>query len=112
MLRSLVKDAPAQNKTLITDVVGLYERKLIPNYRTALNTGDVLASKQRNTMKTGRPTRLCSEIVAKYPDADPIMGRLSEPIYYTHRGDYSEFRTHTNSMSSEVRNPGGIQQCI
>ena len=53
-LRSYLQLAPKENRAKIQDVMKLYEEKKIPNMRTALNAVILLASKNKNTIKSGR----------------------------------------------------------
>jgi hypothetical protein len=53
-LRSYISKAPVENRSKIKDVIELYEKKQIPNIKTALNATQILASTNKNTIKSGK----------------------------------------------------------
>ena len=77
-LKSYVSIAPVDNKDRIRKIVELYENKKIVNFRTALNNVLLLASKNKNTIKSGRAISEYDQIVRKYGDAHPMAGRLKK----------------------------------
>ena len=56
-LGSYINKAPEQNRSKIKYVINLYENKQIPNIKTALNATKLLASTNKNTMKSGKAER-------------------------------------------------------
>ena len=56
-LNTIAKQASDANKDKIQDIIDLYQNKKIPNSRTALNVAALLASKNRNVIKSGKPER-------------------------------------------------------
>ena len=94
-LRSYIKQAPAENRAKIQDVIKLYQEKKIPNIRTALNAAILLASKNKNTIKSGRAEKEYQKIMVKYTNAESMTGRLSRPPDYTiSSGDHSKVMSH------------------
>jgi hypothetical protein len=94
-LKSYVKKASVDNRAKINDIVNLYEGKQIPNYKTAFKAVEALASKNKNTVKSGKPEKLYNDIITKYKEAEPITGRLSNPVFKLTTGDYSRAKSHT-----------------
>ena len=56
-LNTIAKQAPDANRDKIQDIIDLNQNKKIPNSRTALNVAALLASKNRNVIKSGKPER-------------------------------------------------------
>jgi hypothetical protein len=54
----------------------LYSQKKIVNYKIAFNAVMLLASRNKHTIKSGRPDKAYDSIVAKYSEAEPMIGRL------------------------------------
>ena len=77
-LKSYVSIAPVDNKDRIRKIIELYQNKKIVNFRSALNSVLLLSSKNKNTIKSGRPVKEYDQIVRKYGDAQPMTGRLKE----------------------------------
>ena len=77
-LKSYVSRAPVDNKVRIRIIIRLYENKQIPNFKTVLNNVVLLASKNKNTIKSGRPVKEYNKIIDKYEEAKPITGRLKK----------------------------------
>jgi len=75
-LRAYKGSAPKENKDKIQKVIDLYSQKKIVNYKTAFNAVMRLASKSKHTIKSGRPDKAYDNIVAKYSEAEPMIGRL------------------------------------
>ena len=65
-LNTIAKKAPDANRDKIQDIIDLYQDKKIPNSRTALNVAALLASKNRNVIKSGKPGREYYKVMEKY----------------------------------------------
>ena len=94
-LKSYIRKAPESNKARINEVIKLYEDKKIKNIKTALTTVASLASTNKNTINSGKPSRLYEQVIEKYRDALPMTGQRtrgrqetqqSEPIQPRRRG--------------------------
>ena len=75
-LKGYTNSAPQTNRDKIKDVISLYEKKKIVNFKTALNTVMLLASKNKNTIKSGRADKEYNKVMNKYDLALPMTGRL------------------------------------
>jgi len=76
-LRSYIFNAPEANKKRIKKLIALYEEKKIVNIKTALNAVQLLASTNKNTIKSGKAIKVYESLVEKYADARPMTGRLT-----------------------------------
>ena len=65
-LNSYVVKAPEENKTKIKTIIKLYNNKQIPNIKTALNTVKLLATTNKNIIKSGKPEREYLKTLNKY----------------------------------------------
>ena len=74
-LKSYLRKAPESNKARINEVIKLYEDKKIKNIKTALTTVASLASTNKNTINSGKPSRLYEQVIEKYRDALPMTGQ-------------------------------------
>ena len=54
----------------------MYEDKKIVNFKTALNATKLLASTNKNTIKSGKADKAYNTIIEKYGEAQPMTGRL------------------------------------
>ena len=63
------------NKARINEVIKMYEDKKIKNIKTALTTVASLASTNKNTINSGKPSRLYEQVIEKYRDALPMTGQ-------------------------------------
>jgi hypothetical protein len=52
-------------------------KKKIVNIKTALNAVQLLASTNKNTIKSGKAIKVYESLVEKYADARPMTGRLT-----------------------------------
>ena len=93
-LNSYVSRAPEANRSIIKDVIKLYEDKKIVNFRAALNATLLLSSTNKNTIKSGRAEKEYNKIVDKYSEAYPMTGRLNGPLFKVISGDYNRAKTH------------------
>ena len=64
------------------NIIDLYQNKKIPNSRTALNVAALLASKNRNIVKSGKPEREYYKVMEKYDqdefhEADTTKPRIT-----------------------------------
>ena len=75
-LKSYISKAPEGNRSKIKHIIKLYEERKIVNIKTALNTTLLLASTNKNTIKSGKADKAYNNIVEKYGEAQPITGRL------------------------------------
>ena len=64
-LKSYLRKAPESNKARINEVIKLYEDKKIKNIKTALTTVASLASTNKNTINSGKPSRLYEQVIGK-----------------------------------------------
>ena len=76
-LKSYIFNAPEANKKRIKKLIALYEEKKIVNIKTALNAVQLLASTNKNTIKSGKAIKVYESLVEKYADARPMTGRLT-----------------------------------
>ena len=65
-LNTIAKQATDANRDKIQDIIDLYINKKIPNSRTALNVAALLASKNKNVIKSGKPDREYYKVMEKY----------------------------------------------
>ena len=84
-LNAIAQKAPDVNMNKIQDIIGLYLDKKIPNSRTALNVAALLASKNRNVIKSGKPEREYYKVMEKYDqdefhEADTTKARTTIQI--------------------------------
>ena len=82
-LNSYVMKAPEENKTKIKKIIELYDNKQIPNVKTAINTVKLLATTNKNIIKSGKPEREYLRTINKYQYEEPITGRLSREPEHT-----------------------------
>ena len=62
-LKNLMAKAPnAINKNNIRTIIDMYENNFIPNYKTAFNAVDALASNNKHVIKSKKPQHLFREI--------------------------------------------------
>jgi hypothetical protein len=110
-LKSYVKAAPEANRSKIEDVIKLYEEKRIPNIKTALNATIQLASKNKNTIKSGRPEREYQKIMTKYIEAEPMTGRLTRELEYELKlGDHEKVNTYIQyEIKTEKTDANGVE---
>ena len=94
-LRGYKRTAPSDNIENINKVIELYEAKQIRNFRTALNTIELLATKHKAILISGKPEKAYNKLVEKYQEAPSMVGRLSDPIFKITRGDYARINTTT-----------------
>ena len=73
----------------------LYEAKKIRNFRTALNTIELLATKHKAILRSGKPEKEFNKLVEKYQEAPSMVGRLSDPIFKPVRGDDTKASPNT-----------------
>jgi len=73
-LKSYIKKAIPANQGKIADIIGLYEARKIPDYRTALNT--VIGLYVPSMLKPGQAERKYQEVYNMYKDAEPATNRL------------------------------------
>ena len=76
-LKSYISKAPEGNRSKIKQIIKLYEDRKIVNIKTALNVTLLLASTNKNTIKSGKADKAYNNIVEKYGEAQPITGRLN-----------------------------------
>ena len=103
LLKSLIPSAPQQNRSKIAEVIKLYASGKVINYRTIFNCVDALASKNKNTMKSGRPDRLFNALMDKHSPrrpaplvvAEPPEDKVEDPVFNIRRGNYDKAQTHT-----------------
>ena len=79
-LRGYKRTAPSDNIEKINKVIELYEAKNKKN-RTALNTIELLATKHKAILRSGKPEKEHNKLVEKYQEAPSMVGRLSDPIF-------------------------------
>jgi hypothetical protein len=79
-LKGYGRTAPKENKAKIEEIIDLYERKKIPNFRTAENAVIRLNQKSKNAARSKRAELEYEKVVAKYRDAQPITGRLNREL--------------------------------
>jgi septation ring formation regulator EzrA len=110
-LKSYIKQAPVENRSKIEDVIKLYEEKKIPNIRTALNATILLSSKNKNTIKSGRPEREYQKLMTKYVEAEPMTGRLTRELEHELKlGDHEKVNTYIQIViKSEKTDANGVE---
>ena len=110
-LKSYLKQAPEANRSKIQDVIKLYEEKKILNIRTALNATILLSSKNKNTVKSGRPEREYQKIMTKYVEAEPMTGRLTRELEHELKlGDHEKVNTYIQIViKSEKTDANGVE---
>ena len=69
-LNTIAKQAADANRDKIQDIIDLYQDKKIPNSRTALNVAALLASKNRNVIKSGKLEREYYNVMEKYDQGE------------------------------------------
>jgi len=79
-LKGYGRTAPKENKAKIEEIIDLYERKKIPNFRAAENAVIRLNQKSKNAARSKRAELEYEKVVAKYRDAQPITGRLNREL--------------------------------
>ena len=85
--------APDGNKLKIENVIDLYQKKKIPNYKSALNAVVALSSKHKATVASKKPEKLYESLMEKYETAESLTGRLSRPPAFSVRtGNHSKVK--------------------
>jgi hypothetical protein len=64
--------APDGNKLKIENVIDLYQKKKIPNYKSALNAVVALSSKHKATVASKKPEKLYESLIEKYETAESM----------------------------------------
>jgi len=75
-LKSYISKALEGKRSKIKQIIKLYEDRKIVNIKTALNAPLLLASTNKNKIKSGKADKAYNNIVEKYGEAQPITGRL------------------------------------
>ena len=57
--------APDGNKLKIENVIDLYQKKKIPNYKSALNAVVALSSKHKATVASKKPEKLYESLIER-----------------------------------------------
>ena len=87
--------APEGNKLKIENVIDLYQKKKIPNYKSALNAVVALSSKHKATIASKKPEKLYESLMEKYETAESMTGRLSRPPAFSVRtGNHSKVNSY------------------
>ena len=87
--------APDGNKLKIENVIDLYQKKKIPNYKSALNAVVALSSKHKATIASKKPEKLYESLIEKYETAESMTGRLSRPPAFSVRtGNHSKVNSY------------------
>ena len=94
-LRGYKRTAPSDNIEKINKVIELYEAQKIRNFRTALNTIELLATRHKAILRSGKQEKEYNKLVEKYQEAPSMVGRLSDPIFKPVRGDYTKASPNT-----------------
>ena len=74
LLLTLANSAKAENKKKIQELIGLWEDRKIPNYKTVQNLALKLASTHKATLKSA--DKQYDELVANYKSKPSMTGRL------------------------------------
>jgi hypothetical protein len=69
--------APKENRTMINDIVKLYEEKRIGNFETAENAINRLAFATSNKQRIARAQAEYEKVIATYSNVEPMTGRLA-----------------------------------
>jgi len=104
-LRSYLKKAPDANKAKINTVIKLYEDKKIVNFKTALNATLLLASTNKNTIKSGRALKEYETVIDKYSNALPITGRVSDKSRNNQSQDRPKKRGRPRKQAPRLEQP-------
>jgi len=94
-LRGYRRLATTANIEKIDKIIDLYEENKIRNFRTALNTIQLLATKHKAILRSGKPEKEYNKVVEKYQEAPSMVGQLSDPIFKINRGDYTKISPTT-----------------
>ena len=60
-----------------------------------MNTIELLATKHKAILRSGKPEKEYNKLVEKYQEAPSMVGRLSDPIFKPVRGDYTKASPNT-----------------